>query len=130
MTYIKINDINRPASIRGWLKDAEWGDRDSKAITLEMDYHTAMNTFVDGLEWSIVTVNDIQQVRVDEYGIPVLDEKNQPIIDTVELIEEFDNSDYCVAGSVADNRNGTVTVKMGKKTDAEMLAELREVLNA
>lgn len=130
MTYIKINDINLPASIRGWLKDAEWGDRDSKAITLDMDYHTAMNTFVDGLEWSIVTVNDIQQVRVDEYGIPVLDEKNQPIIDTVELIEEFDNSDYCVAGSVADNRNGTVTVKMGKKTDAEMLAELREVLNA
>lgn len=109
MTYIKINDTQFPATIRGKLSDPEWDKRDSKAITLEMDYETAMTTFVDGLEWSIVTVNTV---------------------DGAEQTEEFDNTDYCVAGPVTDNRDGTVTVKMGKKTDGEMLAELLEVLNA
>ena len=42
---------------------------------------------------------------------------------------EWDNSEYDVAGSITDNRNGTITAKMGKMTDSEMLAELLEVLN-
>ena len=34
---------------------------------------------------------------------------------------EEDCSEYSVAGSITDNRDGTVTVKMGKPTDAELL---------
>lgn len=102
---------------------------EKQASKSEMDYATAMATFVDGLAWYIVTVTPVTKLRKDENGEPVLDEEGNPVYDTEELVEEFDNTDYCVAGPVTDNRDGTVTVKMGKKTDSEMLAELREVLN-
>lgn len=128
MNYVKINGVLYPAEIMGKMQDRDWNDRESKAITLEMDYATAMVTFVDGLAWSIVTVTPVTKLRTDENGEPVLDEEGNPVYDTEELVEEFDNTDYCVAGPVTDNRDGTVTVKMGKKTDSEMLAELREVL--
>lgn len=115
MTFVRINGQLYPAEINGKMVDHEWDDRDSKAITLEMDYATAMNLFVDGQEWSIV------------YQPPAYtNEKGETI--TPEA-EEYDNSEYIVAGSVTDHRDGTVTVKMGMKTDAEMLAELVEVLN-
>ena len=104
MTYVKINGNLYPAVINGKLVDHDWGKRDSKAITLEMDYATALSLFVDGLAWSIVM--DVEQEQ-----------------------EEYDNSEYDMAGPITDNRNGTVTVKMGKRTDGEMLAELMGVLN-
>ena len=104
MTYVKINGNLYPAVINGKLVDNDWGKRDSKAIILEMDYSTAMALFVDGLAWSIVM--DVEQEQ-----------------------EEYDNSEYDMAGPITDNRNGTVTVKMGKRTDGEMLAELMGVLN-
>ena len=103
MTYIKINDTLYPASIHGYAKDKNWNDRESKAITLEMSHADAMALFADDLDWAIVY----------EDG---------------ETTEVYDNSEFSVAGSVTDNRNGTVTVKMGKITDGEALAELLEVL--
>ncbi len=122
MTYIKINETLYPASINGKLEDRDWDKRDSKAITLEMDYSTASSLFVDELDWSIVMVNQVNTMRVNEAGAPVLDENGEIIYDTVEQTKEYDNSDYCVAGPITDNRNGTVTVKMGKPTNAELLA--------
>lgn len=121
MTYIKINDTLYPAEIIGKMEDREWGKRESKAITLEMDYATAAELFVDGLEWSIVMESNV----VDENGSVVLDESGEPVV----KVEEYDNSEYTVAGPISDNRDGTVTAKMGKPTDGEMLAELLEVLN-
>ena len=38
--------------------------------------------------------------------------------------ETYDNSAYSVAGPITDHRDGTVTVKMGKPTAAELLAIL------
>lgn len=108
MTYIKIGESVHPATINGNLMDSEWGKRDSKAITLAMDYDTALALFVDGLNWSIVM--DIEQEQEDGSVITVQ--------------EEYDNSEYDMAGPITDNRNGTVTVKMGKATDAELLAIL------
>lgn len=113
MTYIKINGNLYPATINGSVKDRQWNDRESKTITLPMDYATAAALFVDGLNWSIVM--DVERAQEDGSVIIVQ--------------EEYDNSEYDVAGPITDNRNGTVTVKMGKKTDGEMLAELMEVLN-
>ena len=109
MTYIKINDTLYPAVINGVLIDRLWDGRDSKSITLEMDHDTALATFVDDLDWSIV-------YQRDSYVDPQTDETVTP------EAEIYDNSDYCVAGSITDNRNGTVTVKMGKPTDKEILA--------
>ena len=128
MNYVKINGILYPAEIMGKRQDRDWNARESKAINLEMDYATAMATFVDGLAWYIVTVTPVTKLRKDENGEPVLGEEGNPVYHSEDLVEEFDNTDYCVAGPVTDNRDGTVTVKMGKKTDSEMLAELWEVL--
>lgn len=112
--YIKINETLYPCTIKETHVDHIWGNRNSQAITLEMDSATASTLFVDDAAWSIL----YQSFNgVDENGNAV----NQEIA--------HDMSDYCVAGSIVDNRDGTVTVKMGKKTDGEMLTELLEVLN-
>ena len=97
MTYIKIGETTYPAEITGKVSDRDWDGRESKAITLKMSYAQAMETFVDELPWSIVYTEG-------------------------ETTEEYDNSDFSVAGPVTDNRNGTVTVKMGKPTADELLA--------
>ena len=108
MTYVKINDTLYPAVINGRMADREWGGRESKSITLEMDYATANALFVDGLAWSIV------EEAEDENG-------------TIQQTE-WDNSEFDIAGTITDHRDGRVTVKMGKITDGEALAELMEVL--
>lgn len=129
MTYIKINETLYPATISGRIADKDWDNRASKAITLEMDYATAIALFVDGLNWSIVQQNEVPVYQVDEDGRAVLDESGNPIQNGTKIQEsEWDNSEYDVAGSITDHRNGTITAKMGKITDAEALAELREVL--
>ena len=115
MIYVKINGTEYPATVNGKLVDRDWDNRDSKAITLEMNYTTAMSLFVDDLTWSIV--------QRDTY--PEYDENNQPTGKTVEQVQEFDNSDYCIAGPVTDNRNGTITAKMGRKTELEIEHEVR-----
>lgn len=111
MTYVKIGGTEYPAEINGKLGDLEWDGRDSKAITLTMGYSEAAALFVNGIAWSIV----------QRESVPVLDENGQPTGETTEQVSEFDNSDYSVAGSITDNRNGTVTCKMGRPTETETL---------
>lgn len=108
MTYVKINGNLYPAVINGSLKDRLWADRESKAITLAMDYSTALSLFVDGLAWSII--DEVERVQADGSVIATQ--------------EEYDNSEYDMAGPITDNRDGTVTVKMGKATAQELLAVL------
>lgn len=111
MTYVKIGGTEYPAAINGKMADREWDGRDSKAITLTMGYSEAATLFVNGIAWSIV----------QRESVSVLDENGQPTGETTEQVSEFDNSDYSVAGSITDNRNGTVTCKMGRPTETETL---------
>lgn len=119
MIYVKIGDKQFPATVNGRIKDTAWDGRASKEITCEMTYAEAVELFQDGTAWSIVSTNDVVEVKLDEAGNPVLDENGDPIVEVVEKVEEYDNSDYCVAGDITDHRNGTITVKMGKLTDLE-----------
>ena len=111
MTYVKIGGTEYPAAINGKLADREWDGRDSKAITLTMGYSEAVTLFVNGIAWSIV----------QRENVPTLDANGQPTGETTEQVSEFDNSDYSVAGSITDNRDGTVTCKMGRPTETETL---------
>ena len=113
MIYFKANNTEYPASIAGKVTDRDWGGRESKAVTLTMTHAAAAQLFVDGLVWSIV-----QRDTVPVYG-----EDGKPTGETEEQGQEWDNADYCVAGSIADNRDGTCTCKMGKKTEAELMQE-------
>ena len=113
MTFVKINETLYSATVSGRITDGEWDNRNSKAITLEMDYATALSLFVDGLTWSIVQQNEV----------PVYDEQGEP--NGTEIQEtEFDNSEYNLAGDITDHRDGTITVKMGKLTELEEAYEL------
>ena len=119
-TYVEVNSQKYAASITGRLSDKDWGGRESKAIKVEMSYGNAMNIFVDDVEWNIIQEHEFNKEVVDEEGKVHF----EPAIET----ESYDNSDYCIAGDVVDHRDGTVTVKMGKPTAAELLALLEEVL--
>ena len=113
MIYIKINNELYPATINGRVVDEAWDNRESKSITLEMDYETAINLFVDGLNWSIVSQDEV----------PVYDEEgNQAGTELKET--EFDNSEFNLAGDITDHRDGTITAKMGKLTDLEEAYEI------
>ena len=113
MTFIKINETLYPATINGKMSDTAWDNRASKAITLDMSYEQASALFVDGLAWSIV-----QQTEVPTYD----EDGNQTGTEMQE--NEFDNSEYCLAGDITDHRDGTITVKMGKLTDLEEAYEI------
>lgn len=126
---IKINETLYPCTIKETHVDHAWDKRNSQAITLEMDHATAATLFVDEAAWSVLTEKQVAVERVDEAGEPILDSDGNATYDIVEQTVETDMSDFCVAGSITDNRDGTVTVKMGKKTDGEMLNELLGVLN-
>lgn len=111
MTYVKIGGTEYPAEINGKLADREWDGRDSKAVTLTMGYSEAAALFVNGAAWSIV----------QRESVPAVDEDGQPTGETTEQVSEFDNSAYSVAGSITDNRDGTVTCRMGRPTELETL---------
>ena len=116
MIYFKANNTEYPADIAGKITDRDWDGRASKSITLTMEYTAASQLFVDGLSWSIVQRDTV----------PVYDKDGNPTGETEEQVQEWDNSDYNVAGSITDNRNGTCTCKMGKKTQLETEQELRK----
>lgn len=112
--YIKFGDQLIQAQVDGQMKNRGWDDRESKAITLEMSYAQARETFVDGLDWSIVMrrtrlIQDVHGYRTEETEI---------------VQEEYDNSEYSLAGDITDHRDGTVTVVMGKPTELELAMEL------
>ena len=90
-TYVKINAINYPAEIYGHVRDRDWDNRESKVIVLALTIQEALDLFVNGLQWSIV------------YGTQVIPQE-----------------DFIIAGPITDNRNGTVSVRMGKPTAVEL----------
>ena len=105
MTQIRIGDILIEATISGLTTDREWDNRESKAITCALSYEEAVSLFTDNAPWSIVYQPEAYK---DENGETVTPE-----------VEEYDNSEFSIAGDITDHRDGTVTVKMGKLTDLE-----------
>lgn len=119
MIYVKINGTEYPAQVTGMLRDRSWDDRDSKTVTLTMSYATAAELFVDNAVWSIVQRDTVAKMTED--GLAVVDASGNPVM--VEQVQEWDNSEYSAAGSITDNRDGTVSVRMGKLTNAETASQ-------
>lgn len=115
-TYVEINGNQYPAVITGRLNDKDWDGRESKAIKVEMAYADALNLFVDDVNWNIVQDVEVMREIEGENGEMVM----KPVIEQ----EAYDNSDYSIAGPIIDHRDGHVTIKMGKPTAEEMLAEI------
>lgn len=115
MTYIKVNNTLYPAKIDGRIGDYEWDRRDTKSITLSMTYAEVLALMPDNTAWSIVQKDTVQKIGED--GQPMVDDSGNPV--TEEVTTEFDNSEYSMSGVIRDNRDGTVTIKMGKPTEIE-----------
>ena len=82
--------------------DPAWGGRESKAITVTMTYAEAVALFEHDTPWSVTV--ELQQ----DDG-------------TIENVTT-DMSEYAISGPITDNRDGTVTVRMGKYGEDELLA--------
>ena len=99
-TFVKINSINYPAELYGHVRDRDCDHRgtkdngddpEGKAMVLVLTNQEGLAQCTDGLQWSIV------------YGTQVIPQ-----------------DDFIIAGPITDNRNGTVSVRMGKPTAAEV----------
>lgn len=117
--FVKINNIEYPViEILGRMRNNDWDNRESKTIHLTMTYSQAMSIFHDGTEWSIIE----EWEEVDpESSDPEAALSQQAYITRR---EEYDNSDFNVAGDVTDHRDGTLSITMGKETDLEEAYEL------
>lgn len=115
MTYIKVNNTLYPAAIDGRIADYEWDRRDTKSITLNMTYAEVLALLPDNTLWSVVQKDTVQKIGED--GQPMVDGSGNPV--TEEVTSEFDNSEYSMSGVITDNRDGTITIKMGKPTEIE-----------
>lgn len=107
--YIKVNNTEYPAEINGNPKDRAWGDRDTKTITLTMTTAEVAALLPDNTPWSIVLRETVDK----------LDNDGNPTGETEEVVNEWDNSTYSLSGAITDHRDGTVSIKMGKPTEAE-----------
>ena len=107
--YIKVNNTEYPATVSGDRADRTWDGRDTKTVTLAMTHDAVAALLPDNTPWSIV-----QRDMVD-----VLDEQGKPTGETKERVQEYDNSEYSLAGDITDHRDGTVSIKMGKPTETE-----------
>lgn len=110
--YVKINGTEYPAMVDGNRTDRDWDDRDIKTIRLTMTHDEVAALLPDNTPWSIV-----QRETVD-----VLDEQGKPTGQTEEVVNEYDNSAYSLAGDITDYRDGRVSIKMGKPTESELSA--------
>lgn len=107
--YIKVNNTEYPAAVSGANNDRMWDGRDTKTIHLAMTHDEAAALLPDNTPWSIV-----QRDTVPKY-----DSDGQPTGETEEVVNEWDNSAYSLSGAITDHRDGTVSIKMGKPTEAE-----------
>ena len=108
--YVKVNGAEYPATVNGNLVDRNWNGRDTKTIYLTMTHAEVAALLPDNTPWSIV-----QRETVN-----VLDEQGQSTGETKEVVNEYDNSEYSLAGDITDHRDGTVSIKMGKPTESEL----------
>lgn len=119
--FIKVAGQEYPAKCIYNYKDRNWDMRSTQTLYLTMSHDEAAALLPDNTPWSIVQRNTRD----------VLDENGMLTGQTEERVQEYDNSEYSLAGEITDYRDGTVSIKMGKPTEAETLrAQLAEIEEA
>jgi hypothetical protein len=107
--FIKVNGVEHPATLIYNYKDRNWDMRESVAVHLTMPYAQAAALLTTGTPW----FNVFRETK------DKLDNDGNPTGQTEEVVTEEDMSAYSLAGEITDHRDGTVSIKMGKPTEAE-----------
>lgn len=107
--FIKVGGVEYPATLIYNYKDRNWDMRESVAVHLTMPYAQAAALLTTGTPW----FNVFREQK------DVLDENGMLTGQTEEVVTEEDMSAYSLAGEIVDHRDGTVSIKMGKPTEAE-----------
>lgn len=98
---ISIKGRQLEGSVATRRSDPAWGGRESKAITVAMSYAEAVALFEHDTPWSVTV--ELQR-----------DDGSMETVAT-------DMSEYAISGPITDNRDGTVSVRMGKYSEDELL---------
>lgn len=110
--------------------DADWGGRESKAVTIAKSaVEDPLALFCDGAVWGMIHRYTTAVPVLDAEGNVQMNEDGT-VKSTTETAEDRymdDYADFTLAGPITDNRDGTITAKMGKKTDSDVLAELEAI---
>lgn len=107
--FIKVAGQEYPATCIYNYKDRNWDMRESVAVHLTMPYAQAAALLPSSTPWS-----NVFRETVDK-----LDNDGNSTGQTEEAVTEEDMSAYSLAGEITDYRDGTVSIKMGKPTEAE-----------
>ena len=107
--YLKVNGQEYPATLIYNYKDRNWDMRETQTVQLTMPYAQAAALLTTGTPWS----NVFRETK------DKLDNDGNPTGQTEEVVTEEDMSTYSLAGEIVDHRDGTVSIKMGKPTEAE-----------
>lgn len=107
--FIKVNGQEYPATLIYNYKDLNWDMRETQTVHLTMPYAQAAALLPDNTPWS----NVFRETK------DKLDNDSNPTGQTEEVVTEEDMSAYSLAGEIVDHRDGTVSIKMGKPTEAE-----------
>ena len=110
--FLKVNGQEYPVTYISKYQDAAWGGRSTQTLYLNMTHEEAVKLLPEGTPWRIVSRDTVAK----------LDEEGQPTGETEVVVTETDMSEYSLAGAVTDYRDGSVSVKMGKPTEAEASA--------
>lgn len=107
--FIKVAGQEYPATCVYNYKDRNWDMRETQTVHLTMPYAQAAALLPSGTPWS----NVFRETK------DKLDNDGNPTGQTEEVVTEEDMSAYSLAGEITDHRDGTVSVKMGKRTETE-----------
>ena len=107
--FIKVGGQEYPATLIYNYKDRNWDMRETQTVHLTMPYAQAAALLTTGTPW----FNVFREQK------DVLDENGMLTGQTEEVVTEEDMSAYSLAGEITDYRDGTVSIKMGKPTEAE-----------
>lgn len=112
---IRIKGTDYPVPfVRFREKDFRYDRRSTVTIVTELEYAAVVALFTDPGEWSAV-----------RHYAPFTDAEGNTV-EEADIVT--DCTGYDVLCSIRDNRDGLLEVVMGKITDGEALAELREAL--
>lgn len=103
-TILKANNTETPCEAAEHYRDSAWG-RPTCTVTIKASAAEIAALLPNNAPWSLIERED------------ALDESGAPTGQTVD--HERDMSEYSLSGDITDHRDGTVSIKMGKPTEAE-----------